>query len=222
MSYVSVTSGQKVGGYNRAASTAAIAGIPVGPEKVTAYELGTKSTFWGGRATTSVAVFYNDFRDYQASITNPQINGQFITGAVVVNAARARTEGAELEAAAKFTADWDAKLAAGYLDTRFGNFENPTGAANTNYAGNELPTAPKWTLGLSSNYRLRLPVPGAARVNANVRYISDQFSDIANTAVTQLPPQTYVGVGANYTTADEHWVFSLVVQNLLDRAYPVI
>jgi iron complex outermembrane recepter protein len=221
MSYLSVTSGQKVGGYNRAASTATIAEIPVGPEKVIAYELGTKATLWGGRATSSLALFYNDFRDYQASITNPAINGQFITGAVVVNAARARTEGAELEAAARITADWDAKLAAGYLDTRFKNFENPTGAANTDYTGNELPTAPKWTLGLSTSYRLPLLIPGAVRIDANVRYISTQFSDIANTPITQLPAQTYIGAGANYATQDNHWVFSLIVQNLADRAYPV-
>ncbi len=221
MTYASVTSGEKVGGYNRAASTEQIAQIPVGPEKVTTYELGTKSTWWNGRATTSLAVFYNDFRDYQASVTNPAINGQFITGAVVVNAARAKTEGAEFEAVARLTTDWDAKLAAGYLDTRFGNFENPTGAANMNYAGNQLPTAPKWTLGLSSNYRVPLSIPGTTRLNANVRYISDQFSDIANTAITELPPQTYLGVGADYTTADQHWVFSVAIQNLADRAFPI-
>lgn len=221
MSYLSITSGEKVGGYNRAASTAAIAELPVGPEKVIAYELGTKATLWGGRATSSLAVFYNDFRDYQASITNPEINGQFVTGAVVVNAARARTEGAELDAAARITADWDAKLAAGYLDTRFKNFENPTGAANTDYTGNQLPTAPKWTLGVSTNYRLTLPLPGALRLDANVRYISTQFSDIANTLITQLPTQTYIGAGANYTTSDNHWVFSLILQNLADRAFPV-
>ncbi len=221
MTYASVTSGEKIGGYNRAASTEAIAQIPVGPEKVIAYELGTKSALWDGRANASLAVFYNDFRDYQASVTNPVINGQFVTGAVVVNAARARTAGAELEAAARLTADWDAKLAAGYLDTRFSSFENPTGAANTNYSGNQLPTAPEWTAGLSSDYRIPVPIPGITRMNANVRYISDQFSDIANTAITLIPSQTYVGVGASYTTPDAHWLFSLVVQNLADRAFPI-
>lgn len=221
LSYASVTRGSKIGGYNRAASTAPIASLAVGPEKVTAYEIGHKQRYLEGRAETSVAAFYNDFQDYQANVTNPMINGQYITGAVVVNAAQAHTYGIEFEGALRVTSNWDIKGSAAYLQTEFEDFQNPTGAANTDYSGNELPSAPDWTLGLSTVYRLPLNVAGLVTLDANARYIGRQESDIGNTQVIRIDPQTYVGAGVNYLSADGKWTFSLIAKNLLDKTYPV-
>lgn len=221
LSYASVTRGEKIGGYNRAASTAEIAGLPVGPEQVTAYEIGSKHGHLGGRAETGVALFYYDFKDYQANVANPIVNGQYIAGAVLVNAAKAHTYGAEFEGAIRVTPDWDLKGAAAYLSTRFDDFQNPTGAAATDYTGNELPSAPAWTLGLSTVYRLPLAVPGQVALSADARYIGAQHSDIGNTEVIRVGAQTYVGLGGDYISADGRWTFSLGVRNLLDKAYPI-
>ncbi len=221
LNYFTVTRGDKLGGYNRAASTAQIADLPVGPEKVTAYELGSKQTHLDGRAETSVALFYNDFRDYQAQVTNPTVNGDYITGSVLVNAAKARTYGAEFEGTIRFSEDWDLKGSAAWLKTKFTDFQNPTGALNSDYTGNELPNAPEWTLGLSSNYRLPLSLPGETSIDAYARYIDAQFSDIGNTENTRVGAQTYVGAGIDYRTADNRWDISLKANNLLNKTYAV-
>ena len=97
LTYVSYTQGQKSGGFNRSASTSPIASVPVDPEKVTSYEFGLKGRTSDNLLRTNLAIFYNEFNDYIASITNPQINGQVILGNVVANAAKAETYGVELE-----------------------------------------------------------------------------------------------------------------------------
>ncbi|HEY0199667.1 MAG TPA: TonB-dependent receptor [Rhodanobacter sp.] len=220
-SYLSVTKGEKIGGYNRSATTATIASLPLDPERVTTYEFGTKSRFLEGRAQANVAIFYNDFADYQAAVVNPVINGQFITGSVTVNAAHARTYGLEFDGEVKLTRNWDLKGSASYLETRFASFANPTGAANTNYAGNELPNAPKWTLGADTVYRLPLPISGALTLSANARYIASMYSDITNSPYTQVKPQTYVGASIDYAPENSRWSYSLKASNLLDKTYAV-
>lgn len=67
--YASVSRGAKAGSFNAPlAGNAAIAdaAIPYRPEVLNAYELGNKSTFYGGRLQVNAATFYYDYRNYQA------------------------------------------------------------------------------------------------------------------------------------------------------------
>ncbi|MFT3965434.1 MAG: TonB-dependent receptor [Sphingobium sp.] len=216
--YASWAKGITSGGYNPASSTAAIAAVPVDLEKVTTYEGGLKFAAWKGLLKTNIAVFYNDYRDYQASVTNPVINGQTVPGGVIVNAGDAHTYGLELDSELKPTSRWSLGASVALLRTRFDSFLNPSGAATSNLTGQALPKAPEFTLGLNTTYTLPLGALGSLRFTGVVRHESSSFSDISATrTLTAYPDQTYVDVGLTHRIG--HWTTSLTVKNLLDETY---
>jgi iron complex outermembrane receptor protein len=220
LTYASWSKGQTSGGFNAAPGNAAVAAIPINTEKVTAYEIGIKDNAWNGRLKTSAAFFYNDYTDYQASITNPVINGVPVTGSVIANAGKAHTYGVELEAAFKPTTRFDGRASLTYLRTKFDEFSNPTGSSATNLNGKELPNAPKLTAAISGTYALPLKEAGVLRVTGAARYQTESYSDItAYRESTKYPSQTFIDAGAAYTTADGAWTLSLSVRNLLNKTY---
>jgi iron complex outermembrane receptor protein len=214
--YASFTRGTKSGGFNRAAGTALIASIPVAPESVTAYEIGFKGRTDDRVLQGSVAAFYNDFKDYQANISNPTIGGQLINGQVVVNAGAAETYGAEAEFTLRPIKGLAWQVSASWLKTRFLSFANPTGAAASDYTGNKLPLAPEWTLGTDVDYALPLGIPGEISLNAGVDYRTDTYLDAANNPATKLKDQVFVDLGVSYRTDDGRWTFQVLAKNLFD------
>lgn len=221
LAYASFTKGSKSGGFNRAAGTAQIASIPVAQEQVNAYEIGLKGRTADNLLRGSLAGFYNDFKNYQAGITNPTINGVLINGQVVVNAGAAHTYGVEAEAtlAPADIVRWS--VSAAWLRSKFDAFANPTGAAASDYTGNELPFSPHWTLGSDLDLTLPVHVPGEIAINASVNYKGATFLDSANLQATKLNPQTYVDLGVTYTTEDKRWIFQVLARNLFDKTYLV-
>lgn len=215
--YASFTRGTKSGGFNRAAGTAQIAAIAVAPEKVTAYEIGLKGRTADRVLQGSISAFYNDFKDYQAGITNPTINGQLINGQVIVNAGAAETYGIEAEAAVRPVEGLSWQWSASWLKTRFLSFANPTGAAASDFTGNSLPFAPEWSLGTDIDYTLPLAIPGALSTSIGIDYRGNSFLDAANTAATKLGNQTFVDLGISYRTQDQHWTFQLLAKNVFDK-----
>lgn len=220
LSYVSFGVGQTTGGFNQAAPTATVASIPVDPEKVLAYEFGNKLTFLGGRAYATATFYYNDYRDYQASIANPILNGQVQSGTIVVNAGDATIYGAEFELGGKVTPRLDARLSVSLLSSEFDSFLNPTGAANTDYVGQDLAFAPEFTIGGSATYTHPLANGGELRINASVQHEASSYSEITTVReLTKFPRQTYVNGSIAYTTPGGDWTFSLTAKNLLDKDY---
>lgn len=220
MSYVSFSIGQTTGGYNQAAPTGAVAAIPVDPEKVLAYEFGNKATFLGGKAYATATFYYNDYRDYQASLANPVLNGQVTAGTVVVNAGKATIYGGEFELGGQPLPRVDAHLSIAAMHSRFDSFENPTGAANTDYVGQALPFAPKFTLGASGTYTLPFASGASARFNGTVHHESSSFSEITTSRnLTKFPIQTYVDASIAVVSPGGHWTYSVTAKNLLGTNY---
>lgn len=92
--YASVSTGFRSGGFN--AGLAAAQSAPTfDPEKVTAYEIGSKNRFFDNTVQLNLSAFYNRYRDLQES-------RQIIVGGTTLqttfNAARARSYGLEAEA----------------------------------------------------------------------------------------------------------------------------
>jgi|GEM_PF-670273 len=218
--YGSYTQGVKSGGFNRAAGTEAIARIPVDPEQVGAFEIGSKALI-ASRAQLSASLFYNDFRDYQANVANPVIDGVPISGNVVVNAGKAHTYGVELDGSARLVDGLTFSANVSYLRTRFDSFLNPTGAAAADYAGNELPQAPRWQGGARASYVIPFVTTGAAEVGAAVRYQDEAYTDVANAIATVVDAQTYADFNARYTFPGERWELSFAVRNAFDRMYKI-
>ena len=222
LGYASYTFGQKSGGYNRAAGTLAVASYAVAPEKVRTAEVGLKTQFLEKRLTFNVAAFHNDFRDYQAQVANPIIDGRPVNGTVVVNAGRATLYGVELEASVRPVKDLQLRAHASILRTRFDEFANPTGAESSDFTGNEVPNAPRLTAFGGFNYVLpEFGVPGNIQLNGSVSYIKRPYTNIQNNEALRGDNRTWVVAGIDYLSPERHWTLSLQVKNLLDRDFLV-
>lgn len=215
--YASFTKGEKSGGYNPVASAAAIAVIPIKPEKVTTYEAGVKLGSGRGPVQFNVTGFYNDFRDFQSLLSNVVLNGTVINGSVAINAAKAKTYGAEVEATARPVRGLELKLAATALEAKFVDFNFDTAIGAATYDGNRIPYVSRHNLGASAAYTIGLGDFGDLRLRGEVKYSSRAYSDITN--VTVIPETTLVNAEAFVTTTDRHWSLFARVRNLFDKTY---
>jgi iron complex outermembrane receptor protein len=102
--YTSWARGFKPGGFNTN-EIVEFAGQGYQPERVTAYELGVKSSLFDRRMTLNADVYYNDYKDQQIGVQNTNISqtGQVITTAGIVNAGKVRILGFELDADIRLT-----------------------------------------------------------------------------------------------------------------------
>jgi outer membrane receptor protein involved in Fe transport len=99
-------------------------------EEATAFEAGSKISLLNGTAEINIAVFYTEFDDLQVSIFDGTL------GFNVGNAAKATTQGVELDGRWAITDDWSMNGSLGYLDFEFDDF--PNGQCNQGQA----PTSP--------------------------------------------------------------------------------
>lgn len=134
MVYASFSTGTHAGGFNTGPVT--IGGVPTllpfAPEKVRAFEIGTKNSFFNNRMTLNAAIFRNDYTDLQAQTSIPNPNAPLTsTIALVQNIGKDRAYGLDLDAAIRPTRDMRINLSYNYLDAKEIDY-----AVNTfNYGG---------------------------------------------------------------------------------------
>ena len=220
--YASFAKGQKFGGFNRATASLVASTYAAHPEKVSTWELGSKSRFADRRLTADVALFLNDYDSYLAALSNTVIGGVLVPDQVLVNAGKAKTYGADIDLAAKLAEHTDLALSMELLRTRIMQFANPTGAAVNDYVGNELPYASHFSLSASFEQQQPLPDGSLLDFTAALQHLSRQYTDLQNSASGSVVPQTYLNLGLSWMTAERHWTFSVRVRNATNRTYVVL
>jgi iron complex outermembrane receptor protein len=140
--YVSYSRGYKAGGFNLdqesvgnidPATGLFIDGSNFEPEFVDAYEIGLKADWLDGSLTTNVAVFYQDFEDFQ-------LNSFDGLGFVITNLNEVVSQGAEFESSWAIN-DWAfLTLGATYTDARYGNNVEPDPALPNNFLEGKILT----------------------------------------------------------------------------------
>jgi iron complex outermembrane recepter protein len=191
MAYADVSRGFKAGSFG-AGPAQSINGsffAGVNPETLTALQLGLKSTLLGNTLQFNVAGFVYRYKDQQL-LQTAVIDGTIVTA--VVNAAKSRASGLELEARWAPGGGWTADLSLGYLSTRIDEFLQPVactvGSAGCNsagvryndFSGNELNNAPRWTGNLALHKEIRLANNLRLRLGGDVAYKSSRFFNLPN------------------------------------------
>jgi iron complex outermembrane receptor protein len=133
--YASASRGYKAGGFNPAAIPGREA---YGEEHAWHVEGGVKSSFAGGRAAASAALFVIDWDDLQLNVPNPFVPGQFY----IFNVGAARSSGFEAEVTARPTAMLDVFASFGYTRARFAD---GTESMGVDVSDNKLPFTPDYT-----------------------------------------------------------------------------
>ncbi|MCX7285543.1 MAG: TonB-dependent receptor [Novosphingobium sp.] len=160
--YAKFDSGFKAGGFQN--------GFTFGPETIRAYEAGIKNRFLGRSLQVNLSGFLYDYVDLQVQQNDP------VTAiSRIFNAGKARIYGGELETTWRASDADQLDLSVAYLHSRYTDFL--TGGVQ--YAGNELPQAPAWSLsgGYSHDFQV-----GDGKVTARVqsRYQSRSFFSFRN------------------------------------------
>ena len=120
LAYASIATGYKSGDFNGSFLSLDPTQIarqlqPVKPERVTAYELGLKTSWFDRRLVADAAAFYNDYSDLQIFELVP-FNGIGVN--VLSNAEAAHTQGVEVQLTARPVSALTASVNMGWLNTR--------------------------------------------------------------------------------------------------------
>lgn len=229
MVYARVAKGFKSGGFNGRANTAAES-TKYDPETVWSYEAGFKTTI-ARQLRLNGAVFYNDYKDFQARVsgldTDP-VTGLPAPKLSVLNAGKMNIKGAELEASWTPVANLLIDSQIGYLNADYKEFEDARFVAFGGDRSFQTPAfAPKWTMRFGAQYTFDLGGSGGITLGGQTRYRSRQALAVDNTLVNSdveiegLFQSGYWVEDARivWENASKKLALGLYANNLTDRAY---
>lgn len=177
----------------------------VRPEELWSYEIGTKGTFAGGRASIEGAVYYNDWKDLQTLVVlNPQPR---VAG--LVNGGTARTAGAEVTLTVRPIERLSLQAGAGYVDAKY--TEDIAGTPILD--GDRIVGVPKITLSGSATYRWPLTTKIGGFAHAGLQHTSER-TDIASAA---LPSDSMTTLDTRLGIESGSWSAYLFGDNLTDE-----
>ncbi|WP_210189343.1 TonB-dependent receptor [Allosphingosinicella indica] len=172
--YANAAKGFRSGGFNLSVDPATPPTF--GPEKLWSYEVGTRQSLIGSTLIVEAAVYYNDYKDIQATIV------QASTGAVVAgtrNAGKARGFGADLTLLARPSRDLSITGTLGWNKVEYKTL------SPDRFPGDPLDLVPEWTWSASVDYTPRL--------NDSVGLIL--HADIGFTDAAQITLRNLVALG---------------------------
>jgi len=219
MAYASVSTGYKSGGSGDG-------GLHYGPETLTNYEAGFKSTLMGGRMTFNVSAYHMNFKDFQFSapvIVNG--NRQFAYS----NAEGAKVSGLEAEMAAMLSDADKLQMTLSFTKTKLGElvaasndyqlpacFDPALGGNCLKVTGNELPHAPKFSLQLQYEHQFRLGEGNTLTPRISYHYQTANWLSVFNLGEgDRQKAYSTADIGLRYNTK-KNWYFDAFVRNVSD------
>lgn len=230
--YTSYSQGFKSGGFDMRGDAVFTPNTVNGydPEFVDTYEIGFHSSFWQGRINLSGAIFQSDYTDMQITRQEPTTLGGIAS--FVDNAASAEILGAELEGMLRFTDNFSANFAIGWIDGEFNEYISNTVVANPapppativvpiDLSGSAaLQNTPDLTASASFTYTI--PVgPGELAITPSAAYRGD--SQMFEFATPALDQEAYALYNTSVTWSSDSGRFRLGLHglNLTDEEYRV-
>jgi len=193
MVYFSVSKGFKGGAYDN--RPLAIGDNPIGPEDLTAYELGFKATLADNRIQLNGALFRYDWVGLQLFDI---IGGN----AVLLNIPKTELTGAELDLQFSPNDSLFFQAAVGYVSTEVvDDSDLPVGS--TVDIGDEVTNTPKFTANLSATYTTEVG-SGELSFTTSWRYASEYFYTFDQTpGRNTAPSQDYLNASITFAYGDE-------------------
>ncbi len=200
----------------------------IDPEKPISYEIGYKHNL-PDRTFVSVAAFYTDVQDFQASVfdantfTFPVQNIDVVTQGVEVDILSEPLDGLELRANFAYidATLGDNVISECFITQEIAFIENGgTGPCTADISGNDLDNTPKFSLNAGGKYEMVL-IPAALRgfISGDVTYTTERtFSREGDPGREQDGYAIFnaqIGVGA----PQDQWEFTLWGKNIFDEEY---
>lgn len=222
MGYFSANRGFKSGGFNgRANSPADLSAYD--PETVWTYEFGLKSSSDDGRRVVNVTAFHSDYEDFQARVSEIVNPGAAIPNFSfpVLNAAKLRIQGIELEAMALVGDGLRLSAQVGYQNAEYREFNDPRVVLNPALADlhEHVPFAPDWTGRLAASQLFMLANDSTLTIGGDWSYKSKTWLSVDNRDVLSQDAYGLLGMFATWDSADGSWQVRGGVKNMTDKLY---
>lgn len=223
MLYATYGQGSKAGGFVTDTRTITASQFTFGPENSRNYEVGLKSTSFGGRLLFNLTAYQTQFDDLQVA--------QWDSGAsafIIRNAASATSRGLESTAQLVVTDNLTLSASAAYLEAVYDDFPGgtclstgpvpPPASCRQNLAGTVLPGASRWSGNLSAEYVQ--PLANDMKISALgvVTYRSRYF-----TATDESPTygvqngRAKLDARIELARQDDRWALALIGKNLTNE-----
>lgn len=239
MVYASYATGRKGVAYDMtsgANNANVFAYLPLAAETAKSKEIGLKANLFNNRATFNLALFQEDFENYQASATQTFSDGS--SASVLYGIPAVQTHGVEFDIKALLTRELTvsanyAYTAASVTNWPFGacysgrtdctktppNPQNPN-ASYHDGAGFAMPNSPRNKGMVSAQYASQLG-QYKAQYDVQVRSQSDVQGSIDQNPTNFRPGNTIVNAGFSLATPDSRYKLSFSIKNLFDQRYSV-
>jgi iron complex outermembrane receptor protein len=215
--YFRYARGIKSGGFNTAATTLSSLNV-VEPEKLNAYELGSKTSWLNRRLTANASGFYYDYQDIQVNVVGP-LPPTNTAVSYIQNAHKGRVFGGEFEVDALPIRYLHLGGNLGLLNAKFTDFKALYGGAD--YSGNHLVRAPTVSSLLRADLTLPVDTSFNLIVGGDWHFTSRQFFYTTGQTDPLLQQNAYSIVNAHVTvqSSDEKLSVVLYANNLADVRY---
>jgi iron complex outermembrane receptor protein len=149
------------------------------------YEVGAKSQFAGGRASLNLSAFYMDIRDLQLTVTAGQCSSRLI-----LNAAKARSVGAEVELTASPSDHLDVSLSAGLNNSKLlSTFRDQADSVVAGIEeGNRLPSVPRIQATAAATYGWAVGAGSRAFITGSLQHVGSRLTLIDDHGKGICPP----------------------------------
>jgi len=230
--YANVATGFKAGGFY-----ASLAPNTYGPERLTAYTIGSKNRLFGNILQINIEGFYWDYRDQQISFSNPVLPSG--VSVITQNVGQSRIYGADVDLV--FSPSPRDQISANiqYLNGKYTDFRyqqtsllgSPltacavsgpeSGFYSIDCSGHRMIQTPRWSGNVTYNRRFDLGNGGTILAMASVR-----FSGARNLDTSYLPGLTQdayhvENLSLGYQTPDHALTFTAFVNNVGNQVVSV-
>lgn len=226
--YLRYARGYKAGGFIASANMAP--GVYADPEKLNSYELGWKQTF-GGRFSMNTALFFYDYKDFQAPLS-VQLPGGTFFATQFVNL-DAESKGIEVETVWSPIDPLKLFVNASYVDSEitrgccFQDTTDPTGAAPgakvvnaangaQTLVGNDLPNSPQVKYTVGANYTWNF-TPGAFTLAGTYSFTDDLQSNVFSNPVARADSNEIADFRLLWNDAQNRYTIIGFVKNAFDE-----
>lgn len=216
--YASISRGFKSGGYNGAAASTQGQLAPYSAEKLTAYELGMKTSLLDQSMRLNASLFRYDYRDKQ--ILGFVADDVFGVLTQIVNVPKSVIHGAETEVEWQATEALYLRLGVAWLDSEVKKYVGLNGfGVVEDYKGRDLAQSAEWQVNGLTEYRWPVGNALSARVGADFTYSDSYQSAIDPSPLFYVDDYFVWNARAGIGAEDGRWEVLLWGRNMSNKTY---
>jgi iron complex outermembrane recepter protein len=233
MLYLTAGTGFKAGGLNQNTANSppgTTQAQPYSPEKLLAFELGSRNRFLNERLQVNVEAFYWIYKDHQEPhvLIDSQGNAAFQFS----NAGRATLYGVDPDITFLATRQDKLHLLGEYLQSQYSSFQYlsafpvATGCSESHVvagyqidcSGFQMAHAAKWSGSFGYEHDFLLAHDATLAFNLDAQYASWRWLAIEFTPAERAPGYLTENTNLTYTSGSGQWALSAYIRNITDRA----